>query len=139
MSILDKDIREITGSATFIKELADLYYNTFNERMKVGCFTCYSNAYIRLKSYIYKKELKSIKMEKGYKFELSVSCIRGYNSNKLYTNETLTDEIAIDYLRQNKARIVHFKKFPEDWEELLKPKKARKKRVAKKVENTKEK
>lgn len=74
-------------------------------------------------------------MEKTTQFELSVSAIRKHNSREIHTNETLTDEIAINYLKQNKARIVHFKKYPENWEELLVPKKkkaTRKKKVEKK-------
>ena len=76
-------------------------------------------------------------MEKTTQFELSVSAIRKHNSREIYTNDTLTDEIAINYLKQNKARIVHFKRYPENWEELLVPKKkkaARKKKVEKKEE-----
>lgn len=61
-------------------------------------------------------------------FKLSVSSIRAYNSNDTYTNDTLTDEVAISYLKQNKARIVHFKNFPENWEELLVTKKITRKK-----------
>jgi len=134
MDILKKDIKEITRSAVLLKELADLYFDTFNEKMKVGCPACYINSYIRLNSYIYNKQ-KQIQMEKTTQFELSVSAIRKNNSREIHTNETLTDEIAINYLRQNKARIVHFKRYPENWEELLVPKKkkaTRKKKVEKK-------
>lgn len=66
-------------------------------------------------------------------FELSVSSIRAYNSNATYTNDTLTDEVALAYLKQNKARIVHFKKFPENWEELLVAKKVTRKKTKKNV------
>ena len=118
-------------SAIYVKELADLYFDTFNEKMKVGCPSCYMNAHVRLKSYLYNKQ-KRKRMEKTTQFELSVSCIRKHNSRDIYTNDTLTDEIAIDYLRQNKARIVHFKRFPENWEELLVVKKTRKKKATKK-------
>lgn len=77
-------------------------------------------------------------MEKTTQFELSVSNIRKHNSREIHTNDTLTDKIAIDYLKQNKSRIVHFKRFPENWEELLVAKKPRKKKVAKKKEEYKE-
>jgi len=136
LDILKKDIKEIVRSAVLLKELADLYFDTFNERMKVGCPACYTNSYIRLNSYLYNKQ-KQIQMEKTTQFELSVSAIRKHNSREIYTNDTLTDEIAINYLKQNKARIVHFKRYPENWEELLVPKKkkaARKKKVEKKEE-----
>lgn len=118
-------------SAVLIKEFADLYFDIFNEKMKVGCPSCFTNAYIRINAYLYNKQ-KKIKMENITQFELSVSCIRRHNSREIHTNDTLTDAIAIDYLKQNKARIVHFKKYPENWEELLVAKKPRKKKVAKK-------
>lgn len=73
-------------------------------------------------------------MEKTTQFELSVSAIRKHNSREIHTNDTLTDEIAINYLKQNKARIVHFKRYPENWEELLVPKKKKKATRNKKVE-----
>lgn len=132
--ILKRDINEVMRSAVLLKELADLYFDTFNEKMKLGCPACYTNAYIRLNSYLYNKQ-KRIKMEKTTQFELSVSNIRKHNSREIYTNETLTDKIAVDYLKQNKARIVHFKRYPENWEELLvTKKKVAKKKVAKKKE-----
>jgi len=131
--ILKRDIKEVMRSAVLIKEFADLYFDTFNEKMKVGCPACFTNAYIRINAYLYNKQ-KKIKMEKTTQFELSVSCIRRHNSREIHTNDTLTDKIAIDYLKQNKARIVHFKRFPENWEELLVAKKPRKKKVAKKKE-----
>ena len=131
--ILKRDIKEVMRSAVLIKEFADLYFDTFNEKMKVGCPACFTNAYIRINAYLYNKK-KKIKMEKTTQFELSVSNIRKHNSREIHTNDTLTDKIAIDYLKQNKSRIVHFKRFPENWEELLVAKKPRKKKVAKKKE-----
>lgn len=121
--ILDKSIKSIKGSAKLIRELADLYYITFEEQMKVGCGACYDKAYIRLKQKLNILENKKEVKEKN--FVLKVGYIREFNSREMYTNDNLTDEVAIAYLKKNINRKVQFSKLPENLEELLngKPKK----------------
>lgn len=129
--VLDYTLNQIKGSVNLIKELADLYFLTFNEKMRVGCGSCYNNAYIRLKKEL---QMESVKKEEK-NFVLSVSSIREFNSNNIYTNETLTDEVAIAYLKKNINRKKQFAKVPENLEELLadKPVKKTIKKKSKKV------
>lgn len=75
--------------------------------------------------------------DKKCNFVLSVSSIREFNSNKAYTNHTLTDEVAIAYIKVNKARLSQFKKYPENIDELLVDKKPVKKQQSKKVASKK--
>ena len=42
-----------------------------------------------------------------------------FTGGQVYSNNNLTDEIAITILRKNKAFISRFAKYPENWEELL--------------------
>lgn len=121
--ILEKDINLIKGDVKLIKELASLYFATFGKRMKVGCGACYQKSYIELKQ---KLNFKKMKTENTCRFKLRVSSIRAFGSNSSYTNETLTEEIAIKYLKQNINRISQFSEYPSDYLELVNGKKSEK-------------
>ena len=43
-----------------------------------------------------------------------------FGSSELFNNDTITDEIAVKYLKINKNRIANFEVYPENWEELIK-------------------
>lgn len=43
-----------------------------------------------------------------------------FGSSELFNNDTITDEIAVRYLKINKNRIANFEVYPENWEELIK-------------------
>lgn len=117
--ILNRSVNEIKGSAKLVKELADLYYNTFNERMKLGCGACYLKALIRLRSKLNKMESKEVKKESN--FVLKVGSIREFGSSKSYDNHSLTDEVAIAYLKVNFNRLKQFSKYPKNIDELINP------------------
>lgn len=129
--ILDKSIKEIKGSVKLIKELADLYYNTFNERMTLGCSACYEKAYYRLTQKL--NILRDNKEVKEKDFVLKVDSIREFGSSKTYTNYDLTNEVAISYIKTNINRLKQFSKYPENIEELLNP--SIKKEASKEVKN----
>ena len=43
-----------------------------------------------------------------------------FGSSELFNNDTITNEIAVKYLKINKNRIANFEVYPENWEELIK-------------------
>ena len=43
-----------------------------------------------------------------------------FGSSELFNNDTITNEIAVRYLKINKNRIANFEVYPENWEELIK-------------------
>lgn len=120
--ILNYTVNQIKGSVKLIKELADLYFLTFNERMKLGCGACYNKAYIRLKQEL---KMENVKKEEQ-NFVLKVSSIREFNGSISYNNDNLTDEVAIAYLKKNINRLKQFSKVPENLEELLSDKPVKK-------------
>lgn len=72
-------------------------------------------------------------------FKLNVSSIREFSSTAVHTNLTLTDEIAIAYLRVNINRLSQFSKYPSNLDELLVGKKIKqevKKSVKKEYKKT---
>ena len=106
-----------------IKELASLYFATFGKQMKLGCGACYHKSYLELKT-----ELNHTTMEeKECSFKLNVSNIRAFGSNASYNNDTLTDEVAIKYLKQNINRLSQFSEYPSNYLELIEGKKSEKK------------
>lgn len=42
-----------------------------------------------------------------------------FGSDVLLSNANLTDELAIEWLKKNPNRIVHFDRYPENWRELI--------------------
>ena len=75
--------------------------------------------------------------EKKCNFKLKVSHIREFSSTAVHTNLTLTDEVAIAYLKVNINRLGQFSEYPDNLEELLNGKKKEvkiKKEVAKSEE-----
>ena len=42
-----------------------------------------------------------------------------FGSSELFNNDTLTNEIAVRYLKINPNRIANFEVYPENWEELI--------------------
>lgn len=56
-------------------------------------------------------------------FKLKVSSIREFSSTAVHTNNTLTDEVAIAYLKVNINRLNQFSKYPNNLDELLNGKK----------------
>lgn len=68
-------------------------------------------------------------------FKLKVSTIREFNSTMVHTNKTLTDEVAIAYLKVNINRLKQFSKYPSNLDELLSGKKPQVKKVEELVES----
>ena len=42
-----------------------------------------------------------------------------FGSSELFNNDTLTNEVAVRYLKINPNRIANFEVYPEDWEALI--------------------
>tara|TARA_R110002126_G_scaffold1121_2_gene6736 strand:+ start:3138 stop:3560 length:423 start_codon:yes stop_codon:yes gene_type:complete len=134
--ILNKDINIIKRDAKLIKELASLYFSTFNRQLKVSCGSCIHTQFVELSvhlKHVFKME------ETKCNFKLSVSSIREFSSTAVHTNLTLTDEVAIAYLKVNINRLSQFSKYPSNLDELLSGKKIKqevKKSVKKEYKKT---
>lgn len=110
--------------ASHLREVVAFYSYLFNE--PDPCINCPS----KLKGYwdklqqsgIYliqnKKTMKNqsskFKIKEGIKF-LQMD----FGSSVFFNNETITDELAIEYLKKNPNRIVNFSTYPENWKSLI--------------------
>lgn len=88
------------------------------------CTTCGD----KLKNYWNKLETSGLnllnqrKMKADSKFKLRpeiTSLQMDFGSSEHFNNETMTDEIALRYLKINPNRIANFETHPENWRELL--------------------
>lgn len=88
----------------------------YNIVFKTPCSTC-SKDHLG-----YYKRLKNEGIRLMKQLETGQFLLKGiihFNGGEIYSNNNLTDEIAIKILKKNKNYITRFSKFPENWQELL--------------------
>ncbi|WP_172918076.1 hypothetical protein [Capnocytophaga canis] len=70
----------------------------------------------------YKKMDKTNKKQSSqFKIRKDISFLQmDFGSSILFNNDTITDELALQYLKINPRRIANFEEYPDDWQELLK-------------------
>lgn len=109
-------------------EIESLYTQVLDKKfVRTSCNDCYHDAIIEMICYI--KRHGKMKDKCAYKLKNGVLLQMEFGSSNFYVNETLTDEIAEQYLAKYPDNILFFAEYPEDWEE----------RAAKKVEKKKKK
>lgn len=109
-------------------EIESLYTQVLDKKfVRTSCNNCYHDAIIEMICYI--KRHGKMKDKCAYKLKNGVLLQMEFGSSDFYVNETLTDEIAEQYLAKYPDNILFFAEYPEDWEE----------RAAKKVEKKKKK
>lgn len=97
LQLLAKDYKEKTGRVVCLSCPSDIQYMISSLKI-----------IYKMKNFQFKKHSAQYKNAKGDKTTIS--------------NETLTDEKAIQFLKTNPERIRLFSKFPENWKELIKGK-----------------
>nr|DAL45090.1 MAG TPA_asm: hypothetical protein [Caudoviricetes sp.] len=109
-------------------EIESLYTQVLDKKfVRTSCNDCYHDAIIEMICYI--KKHGKMKEKCAYKLKNGVLLQMEFGSSDFYVNETLTDEIAEQYLAKHPGSILFFAEYPEDWKE----------RAAKKVEKKKKK
>ena len=109
-------------------EIESLYTQVLDKKfVRTSCNDCYHDAIIEMICYI--KKHGKMKEKCAYKLKNGVLLQMEFGSSDLYVNETLTDEIAEQYLAKYPDNILFFAEYPDDWKE----------RAAKKVEKKKKK
>ena len=109
-------------------EIESLYTQVLDKKfVRTSCNDCYHDAIIEMICYI--KKHGKMKEKCAYKLKNGVLLQMEFGSSDFYVNETLTDEIAEQYLAKYPDNILFFAEHPEDWKE----------RAAKKVEKKKKK
>lgn len=109
-------LKILNASKTIIKSNLQLLAKDYKEKTgRVVCLTCPSDiAYMlstlktiyKMTNFAFKREKAQYKNKKGDRTTIS--------------NNIMTDEKAIEFLKTNPERISLFSKFPENWEEVIK-------------------
>lgn len=112
---LIKEDKEFRG------QLERLYERYFHRKLNKGCTSCWLDAYVLLMRY----DINKLTQMADRQFELKagallVDVVSGANE-LMASHHNLTDELALYHLRTNPKCIKHFAKYPENWEELVKP------------------
>lgn len=115
-------------------KLGRLYQYFFGGEVCLSCREKLKNYVQKLKNLELspmKKEVKPLKSSFVLRSEITTLQM-DFGSSIYFNNDTLTDDLALQYLRINPKRIANFSHFPENWQTLLKeedaPKEAKKKK-----------
>ncbi|NDW10131.1 hypothetical protein [Dysgonomonas sp. 520] len=88
---------------------------TFQRFAKRNCSRCYNDAFIEMYT-VFKKnglrDMPNFRLKNG-------AILQSAHFSEAVTNSNLTDEKAIQWLRDNPTRINFFAVYPENWETLL--------------------
>lgn len=117
----DKSIEIIRGgidplfsNLDLLNEFDSIYLAIFGERIKLCCG--------KTLQYYFDKLKKHVEMKNQDKKYLLKEGVQMHCNHNVYTNANLTDEVAIELLKQDPRRISNFEKFPENWNEKPKAK-----------------
>lgn len=109
---------EISKEAALKVQLLSFYRYIFQEQPCGGCTGSLNQYYIKLKNEGMAKLM--LKVDRDFDFKDNVCVQVKLGAADHYTNHNLTNEIAIQMLKVNPKRIRLFKRFPANWEELIK-------------------
>ena len=101
-------------SASDKENIVTLYREVLRkEFVKSTCNDCYRDALIEV--YTYLKREGKMKEKSDYTLKNGV-VIQVFGTNKVYTNENITNETAEAYLKEYPKAINQFAHYPDDWE-----------------------
>ena len=101
------------------REIENLYKQVFRESFTpTSCSNCYHDAVDKMWAYIRKHGDVMPEREFILKHGAVIN-VGEFGSGRFYIRHTLTDDLAMEYLRKNPAGIREFEAFPADWKERL--------------------
>ena len=101
------------------REIEALYKQVFRESFTpTSCSNCYHDAVDKMWAYIRKHGDVMPEREFILKHGAVIN-VGEFGSGRFYIRHTLTDDLAMEYLRKNPAGIREFETFPVDWKERL--------------------
>lgn len=100
-------------------EIENLYKQVFRESFTpTSCSNCYHDAVDKMWAYIRKHGDVMPEREFVLKHGAVIN-VGEFGSGRFYIRHTLTDDLALEYLRKNPAGIREFEAYPADWKERL--------------------
>lgn len=101
------------------REIEALYKQVFRESFTpTSCSNCYHDAVDKMWAYIRKHGDVMPEREFILKHGAVIN-VGEFGSGRFYIRHTLTDDLAMEYLRKNPAGIREFEAYPADWKERL--------------------
>lgn len=101
------------------REIENLYKQVFRESFTpTSCSNCYHDAVDKMWAYIRKHGDVMPEREFILKHGAVIN-VGEFGSGRYYIRHTLTDDLAMEYLRKNPAGIREFEAYPADWKERL--------------------
>lgn len=101
------------------REIENLYKQVFRESFTpTSCSNCYHDAVDKMWAYIRKHGDVMPEREFILKHGAVIN-VGEFGSGRFYIRHTLTDDLALEYLRKNPAGIREFEAYPADWQERL--------------------
>lgn len=101
------------------REIENLYKQVFREPFTpTSCSNCYHDAVDKMWAYIRKHGDVMPEREFVLKHGAVIN-VGKFGSGQFYIRHTLTDALALEYLRKNPAGIREFEAYPSDWQERL--------------------
>lgn len=116
-----EDLQRFRGEYTqkHRRDIEALYKQVFRESFTpTSCSNCYHDAVDKMWAYIRKHG--DVMPEREYVLKHgAVINVGEFGSGRFYIRHTLTDDLAMEYLRKNPAGIREFEAYPADWKERL--------------------
>ena len=107
------------------REIEALYKQVVRESFTpTSCSNCYHDAVDKMWAYIRKHGDVMPEREFILKHGAVIN-VGEFGSGRFYIRHTLTDDLALEYLRKNPAGIREFEAYPADWKELVSKKRPR--------------
>lgn len=116
-----EDLQRFRGEYTQKQkgEIEALYKQVFRESFTpTSCSNCYHDAVDKMWAYIRKHGDVMPEREFILKHGAVIN-VGEFGSGRFYIRHTLTDDLAMEYLRKNPAGIREFETYPADWKERL--------------------
>lgn len=121
------------------REIENLYKQVFRESFTpTSCSNCYHDAVDKMWAYIRKHGDVMPEREFILKHGAVIN-VGEFGSGRFYIRHTLTDDLAMEYLRKNPAGIREFEAYPADWKERMSKKCPRNVQEATKITTKKKK
>lgn len=116
-----EDLQRFRGEYTqkHKREIEALYKQVFRESFTpTSCSNCYHDAVDKMWAYIRKHGDVMPEREFILKHGAVIN-VGEFGSGRFYIRHTLTDDLAMEYLRKNPTGIREFEAYPADWKERL--------------------
>lgn len=116
-----EDLQRFRGEYTqkHKRDIEALYKQVFHESFTpTSCSNCYHDAVDKMWAYIRKHGDVMPEREFILKHGAVIN-VGEFGSGRFYIRHTLTDDLALEYLRKNPAGIREFEAYPADWKERL--------------------